>query len=83
MKAKKLTVPTEGTQPAVYKSPLENMISGTAASVKPSSNAVEKRPASFNLDRELLLQFKSACAQKGISMSSVVEQFIQDFISSK
>lgn len=81
MKRNKLTVPQEGTQPASYKiqTPLDNMISGDSITTR-NTSASDKRAASFNLDRELLSQFKAKCATNGASMSKVIEEFMKDYI---
>lgn len=79
-KNKPLTVPQNGTQPAVIPSPIDNMLSG-GSPAKPISKASAKRPTSFNIDPELLARFKAQCATKGKSMSSAIEELILAFIS--
>lgn len=79
-KNKHLTVPQNGTQPAVIPSPIDNMLSGVSTS-DPEPKVSSKRPTSFNIDTELLSQFKAQCATKGKSMSSVIEDLIYKFIS--
>lgn len=74
---KPLTVPQNGTQPAEIKTPIENMISGTT---KKSSR---KKPTSFSIDPELLIQFKAGCVHQGRPMSSVIEELMLQFINSK
>lgn len=74
---KNLTVPQNGTQPAEIKTPIENMISGTT---KKSSG---KKPTSFSIDPELLIQFKAGCVHQGRPMSSVIEELMLQFINSK
>lgn len=79
MAAKKiLTVPKNGTQPAEVKTPIENMISGPIT--KKSNN---KRPTSFSLDPEVLIQFKAGCAYQGRPMSDVIEELMLQFINQK
>ena len=73
-----LTVPQNGTQPAEIKTPMDNMISGTA--VKKSST---KRPTSFSLDPEILIQFKAGCVHQGRPMSSVIEELMLQYISNQ
>lgn len=83
MKAKKLIVPTDGTQPAVYTTPLDNLISGNTTVHTATSTPAEpsvKRPASFNLDRNLVQRFKSACAQNGVTMSAALEEMMERYI---
>ena len=65
---KNLTVPQNGTQPAEVKTPMDNMISGAAP-----KKLTNKRPTSFSLDPELLIQFKAGCVHQGRPMSSVIE----------
>lgn len=79
-KNKTLTVPQNGTQPAVIPSPIDNMLAG-ATTVDTSTRASNKRPTSFNIDQELQSRFKAACATRGKSMSSVIEDFILEYIS--
>lgn len=73
-----LTVPQNGTQPAEIKTPMDNMISGSAT--KKSSI---KRPTSFSLDPEILIQFKAGCVHQGRPMSSVIEELMLQYISNK
>lgn len=73
-----LTVPQNGTQPAEIKTPMDNMISGTTT--KKSSI---KRPTSFSLDPEILIQFKAGCVHQGRPMSSVIEELMLQYISTK
>lgn len=75
---KPLTVPQNGTQPAEIKTPMDNMISGNTT--KKSSN---KRPTSFSLDPEILIQFKAGCVHQGRPMSSVIEELMLQYISNK
>ena len=56
---KPLTVPQNGTQPAEIKTPMENMISEAQ---QQKSNG--KKPTSFSLDPELLIQFKAGCVHQ-------------------
>ncbi len=79
-KNKTLTVPQNGTQPAVIPSPIDNMLAGAATADK-ATKASNKRPTSFNIDQELQARFKAVCATKGKSMSSVIEDFILGYIS--
>lgn len=72
---KTLTVPQVGTQPAQVQTPMEKMFSETPAK-KPS----DKRPTSFSLDPNLLIQFKTRCVQQGRSMTAVIEELMQNFI---
>lgn len=74
---KQLTVPQNGTQPAEIKTPMENMISGS------TQKSSAKKPTSFSLDPELLLQFKAKCVGQGCTMSSVLEELIQQYINTK
>lgn len=74
---KSLTVPQNGTQPAEIKTPIENMISGTT---KKSTN---KKPTSFSIDPELLIQFKAGCVHQGRPMSSVIEELMLQFVNTK
>lgn len=75
---KSLTVPQNGTQPAEIKTPMDNMISGTTTK-KPNN----KRPTSFSLDPEILLQFKAKCVYQGSPMSNVIEELMLQFINAK
>jgi len=77
-KKKSLTVPQNGTQPAVIPSPIDNMLSGNST-IGQTLKATAKRPTSFNIDPALLAQFKAQCATKGVSMSSVIENFMREF----
>lgn len=79
-KNKTLTVPQNGTQPAVIPSPIDNMLSG-ATTVDTATKTSNKRPTSFNIDQELQARFKAVCATRGKSMSSVIEDFILGYIS--
>lgn len=74
---KPLTVPQNGTQPAEIKTPIENMISGTTKKLS------GKKPTSFSIDPELLIQFKAGCVHQGRPMSSVIEELMLQFINSK
>lgn len=74
---KPLTVPQNGTQPAEIKTPMDNMISGT---IKKQTG---KKPTSFSIDPELLIQFKAGCVHQGRPMSSVIEELMQQFINAK
>lgn len=74
---KHLTVPQNGTQPAEIKTPMDNMISGT------TTKSTVKKPTSFSLDPELLIQFKAGCVHQGRPMSSVIEELMLQFINSK
>lgn len=73
---KLLTVPQNGTQPAEIKTPMDNMISGA------TKKSVNKKPTSFSLDPELLIQFKAGCVLQGRPMSSVLEELMSQFINS-
>lgn len=73
-----ITVPQNGTQPAKAKTPMENMISGTE-----TKKTFIKKPTSFNLDPELLIQFKAACVHLGRPMSSVIEELMLQFVNEK
>lgn len=73
-----LTVPQNGTQPAEIKTPMDNMISGT-----PTKKSSIKRPTSFSLDPEILIQFKAGCVHQGRPMSSVIEELMLQYISNK
>ena len=73
-----LTVPQNGTQPAEIKTPMDNMISGTT-----TAKSTVKKPTSFSLDPELLIQFKAGCVHLGRPMSSVIEELMLQFINSK
>lgn len=73
---KNLTVPQNGTQPAEVKTPMDNMISGAA-----HKKLTNKRPTSFSLDPELLIQFKAGCVHQGRPMSSVIEELMLQFIN--
>ena len=75
---KPLTVPQTGTQPAERKTPIDNMISGTT-----TTKSTVKKPTSFSLDPELLIQFKAECVHQGRPMSSVIEELMLQFINSK
>lgn len=75
---KPLTVPQNGTQPAEIKTPIDNMISGTT-----TAKSTVKKPTSFSLDPELLIQFKAGCVHQGRPMSSVIEELMLQFINSK
>lgn len=75
---KTLTVPQNGTQPAEIKTPMDNMISGITT--KKSSG---KKPTSFSIDPELLIQFKAGCVHLGRPMSSVIEEMMLQFINTK
>lgn len=79
-KNKTLTVPQNGTQPAVIPSPIDNMLAG-ATSAEIATKTSNKRPTSFNIDQELQTRFKAVCATRGKSMSSVIEDFIIGYIS--
>lgn len=77
MAAKKtLTVPQNGTQPAETKTPMDNMISGTT-----TKKTTSKRPTSFSIDPDLLIQFKAGCVHQGRPMSSVIEELMLQFIN--
>lgn len=73
---KTLTVPQNGTQPAEMKTPMDKMFTESA-----SKKVTDKRPTSFSLDPALLIQFKACCVQKDRSMSSVIEELMQQFIN--
>ena len=74
MAKKTLTVPQNGTQPAVEDpAPVYNMING------PQKKSSNKKPTSFNLDPEIFKQFKKDCIDKGMGMSSVIENFMIQF----
>ena len=75
---KTLTVPQNGTQPAEIKTPMDNMISGTT-----TTKSTGKKPTSFSLDPELLIQFKAGCVRQERSMSSVIEELMLQFINTK
>lgn len=79
-KNKTLTVPQNGTQPAVIPSPIDNMLAGTTT-IDTATKASNKRPTSFNINQELQARFKAICATRGKSMSSVIEDFILEYIS--
>lgn len=81
-KNKPLTVPQNGTQPATIPSPIDNMLAGTTT-VETITKTSNKRPTSFNIDHELQSRFKAACATRGKSMSSVIEDFILGYISAE
>lgn len=70
MAKKSLTVPQNGTQPATLREPIDNMILG------PQKKSGNKKPTSFNLDPEIFKQFKKDCIDKGMGMSSVIEDFM-------
>ncbi len=74
---KPLTVPQNGMQPAEIKAPIDNMISGTP------KKSTEKRPTSFSIAPELLIQFKAECVHQGRTMSSVIEELMQQFVNPK
>lgn len=76
MAKKILTVPQNGTQPATTSTPIDNMFSKPIAEQKKSTN---KKPTSFNLDPEIFKQFKKDCIDKGMGMSSVIEDFMIKF----
>lgn len=80
MAKKKLVVPQEGTQPAqrVEIAPIDNLFSDLANSRR--SKAIPRKPTSFNLNTELFKMFKSECARLQISMSSVIEDAMMNFI---
>lgn len=80
-KNKPLTVPQNGTQPAVIPSPIDNMLSGSNPVIPSTTKASAKRPTSFNIDSVLLSQFKAQCATKGKSMSSAIEELMYRFIA--
>lgn len=75
---KPLTAPRNGTQPAGIKTPMDNMASGTT-----TTKSTVKKPTSFSLDPELLIQFKAGCVHQGRTMSSVIEELMLQFINSK
>jgi len=79
-KNRTLTVPQNGTQPATIPSPIDNMLSGTTT-VEAVTKTSNKRPTSFNINQELQSRFKATCATRGKSMSSVIEDFILEYIS--
>lgn len=54
------------------------MISGTT-----TTKSTVKKPTSFSLDPELLIQFKAGCVHQGRPMSSVIEELMLQFINSK
>ena len=72
---KPLTVPQNGTQPAEIKTPMDNMISGTT-----TKKSTLKRPTSFSLSPEVLIQFKAGCAYQGRPMSDVIEELMIQFV---
>lgn len=52
----------------------------TNESVKMAPN---KRPTSFSIDTELMIQFKTECVHLGRPMSSVIEELMLQFINRK
>lgn len=79
-KAKTITVPQNGTQPAHIATPIDNMVSGSITKAI-ASVASGRCPTSFNLDRTTVAQFKAHCAAKHKSMSSVIEKLMQNYIA--
>lgn len=77
MAKKTLSVPQNGTQPAMNSTPIDNMLAGTTNTV--SKKESEKKPTSFNLDKNIFLNFKADCARQGRVMSEVVEELMQEF----
>ena len=78
MAKKTLTVPQNGTQPAIPDtSPCDKMIDDCKE--KPQKKSTIKKPTSFNLDPEIFKQFKKDCIDKGMGMSSVIEDFMIQF----
>lgn len=75
---KPLTVPQNGTQPAETKAPIDNLLSGSTA-----KKSTSKRPTSFSIDPELLIQFKAKCVHQGRPMSSVIAELMQQFITTQ
>lgn len=86
---KSLVVPQEGTQPSSIPTPIDNMLSGNSkkqsrkTSIEAAEKPATKRATSFNIDTELVRQFKAVCATQGRTMSSVLEEFIKSYVSGK
>lgn len=86
---KSLVVPQEGTQPSSIPAPIDNMLSGNSKRKSRKSEKVapketaKKRATSFNIDTELIRQFKSVCATQGRTMSSVLEAYIKSYVTGK
>lgn len=76
---KPLSVPQNGTQPAVLPTPMDNMLS--SGNQLPQQSRSDKRPTSFNLDQQLVKQFKATCAARGLRMTSVIEELISSYIA--
>lgn len=80
---KSLRVPQNGTQPSTPPelSPIDNMLSTPTPSpvAEPVSEkkvlkrrpSLDRRPTSFNMDRETVRLFKAICTERGHSMSSL------------
>lgn len=73
-----LSVPQNGTQPAVMPTPMDNMLSQSGHTVaKQPSN---KRPTSFHLDQNLIKRFKAVCVSQGRNMTNVIEELISQYL---
>lgn len=84
---KSLVVPQEGTQPSSIPTPIDNMLSGNnnnqsrKTDIEATEKPATKRATSFNIDAELVRQFKAVCATQGRTMSSVLEEYIKSYVN--
>lgn len=87
MAKKTLSVPQTGTQPAKVPTPMENMINGviTPQEQYPANSDKQqqqpKKAVNFLCDPDLLLRFKLYCTRNGRTMTSVLENAMNQILT--